>query len=103
MGSVAEREKTLHQGTVWPWLTMFFVEGYLKVHKRGGIPFIKNIIDGFEEEMTEHCIGTIPESYNGNPPHVGKGAISQAWSIASVIRANKRIFEFSEQHKTVEA
>jgi predicted glycogen debranching enzyme len=77
-GSISERDKTLHQGTVWPWLLMFFVDGYLKIHKRGGLPFVKNIIEGFEEEMTEHCIGTIPENYNGNPPHQGKGAISQA-------------------------
>lgn len=95
-GSVAEREKTLHQGTVWPWLLMFFVEGYLKIHKRGGMPFVKKLIEGFEEEMTEHCIGTIPENYNGNPPHQGKGAISQAWSVAAVIRAYKMIINFTE-------
>lgn len=95
-GSVSEREKTLHQGTVWPWLIMFFIEGYLKIHNRGGIPFVKKIIEGFEDEMTEHCIGTIPENYNGNPPHVGKGAISQAWSVSAVIRANKKIVRFSE-------
>jgi predicted glycogen debranching enzyme len=102
-GSIQEREKTLHQGTVWPWLVLFFIEGYLKIHKRGGIPFVKKIIEGFEEEMTEHCIGTIPENYNGNPPHDGKGSISQAWSVAAVIRANKKIIEFSEQNNTVEA
>jgi len=95
-GSISEREKTLHQGTVWPWLLMFFVEGYLKIHKRGGLPFVKKLIEGFEEEMTEHCIGTIPENYNGNPPHQGKGAISQAWSVAALIRANKLVVNFLE-------
>ena len=95
-GSISEREKTLHQGTVWPWLLMFFVEGYLKIHKRGGLPFVKKLIEGFEEEMTEHCIGTIPENYNGNPPHQGKGAVSQAWSVAALIRANKMAVNFLE-------
>lgn len=95
-GSISERDKTLHQGTVWPWLLMFFVDGYLKIHKRGGLPFVKNIIEGFEEEMTEHCIGTIPENYNGNPPHQGKGAISQAWSVAALIRCNKLAIKFVE-------
>ncbi|WP_299582581.1 amylo-alpha-1,6-glucosidase [uncultured Sunxiuqinia sp.] len=95
-GSVAEREKTLHMGTVWPWLLQFFVEGYLKIHKRGGLPFVKKIIEGFEEEMTEHCIGTIPENYNGNPPHKGKGAISQAWSVSALIRAYKMALKFIE-------
>lgn len=95
-GSVSEREKTLHQGTVWPWLIMFFIEGYLKVHKRGGLPLIKRIIEGFEEEMIDHCVGSIPENYNGNPPHKGKGAISQALSVAGVIRAYKIVINFAE-------
>ena len=95
-GNISEREKTLHQGTVWPWLIMFFIEGYLKIHKRGGMPFVKRIIEGFEEEMTEHCIGSIPENYNGNPPHPGKGAISQAWSVAGVIRAYELTARFVE-------
>jgi glycogen debranching enzyme len=88
-GNIQERELTIHQGTVWPWFISFFVESYLRIHKRGGLPFVKKIIEGFEEEMTEHCIGTISEIYNGNPPHRGKGAISQAWSVAALIRAYK--------------
>ncbi len=95
-GSIAEREKAIHQGTVWPWLILFFVEGYLKIHKRGGLPFVKKIMEGFEEDMTEHCIGTISETYNGNPPHTAKGATSQAWSVAAVIRAYKMVMNFDE-------
>ena len=88
-GDNQERELTIHQGTAWPWFISFFVESYLKIHKRGGLPFVKKIIDGFEEEMTEHCVGTISEMYNGNPPHMAKGAISQAWSVAALIRSCK--------------
>ncbi len=95
-GNVAEREKSLHQGTVWPWLILFFVEGYLKIHKRGGLPFVMKIMEGFEEEVTEHCIGSISETYNGNPPHVAKGAVSQAWSVAGVIRAYNKVMDFEE-------
>lgn len=95
-GSVMIREKAVHQGTVWPWLIQFFIEGYLKIHKTGGMPFVKKIIDGFEDDMSEHCIGTIAEMYNGNPPHNAKGAISQAWSIGAVIRAYKLINNFEE-------
>lgn len=88
-GNIQERELTIHQGIVWPWFISFFVESYIRIHKRGGLPFVKKIIEGFEEEMTEHCVGTISEMYNGNPPHRGKGAISQAWSVAALIRAYK--------------
>jgi len=95
-GNNHERELTLHQGTVWPWFVSFFVEGYLRIHGRGGLPFVKKIIEGFEDEMTEHCIGTISEIYNGNPPHRGKGAISQAWSVAALIRASKLLENYEE-------
>lgn len=86
-GNEQQREEAIHQGTIFPWLIGFFIEGYLKVHQRGGLAFTKTIMEGFEEEMTQHCIGTISEVYNGNPPHTGKGAISQAWNIAEILRA----------------
>ena len=95
-GNINEREMTVHQGTAWPWLMSFFVEGYLNIHKSGGLPFVKKIIEGFEEEMTEHCIGTISEMYNGNPPHKAKGAVSQAWSVAALIHATKILEKYQE-------
>jgi predicted glycogen debranching enzyme len=93
-GNENERESAMHQGTVLPWLLGAFVEGYLSLHKKGGIGFVKSIIDGFVEEMTQHCISTISELYNGNPPHKGKGAISQAWNIGEILRAYNIITEY---------
>ena len=86
-GNPEEREAAVHMGAAYPWLIQFFVEGYLKIHKKGGLPFVKQILESFEEEMTEHCVGTVSEMYDGNPPHLGKGAISQAWSVAGVVRS----------------
>jgi len=88
-GNPTERELAVHQGAVYPWLFRFFVEGYIKVHGRGGLPFVKKLTEAFEEELNEHCIGTLSEMYNGNPPHKAKGAISQAWNVASVAEAFK--------------
>jgi len=86
-GSPEEREAAIHQGAVWPWLMPFFVEAYLDIHQAGGLPFVKQFMEFFEEEMTEHCIGTLSEMYDGNPPHNAKGAISQAWNVAGVYYA----------------
>lgn len=86
-GNEQQREMAIHQGTIFPWLIGFFIEGYLKIHQRGGLSFVRNIMDGFEEEMTNQCIGTISEVYDGNPPHIGRGAISQAWNIGEILRA----------------
>ena len=95
-GNPQEREACVHMGAVHPWLLQFFVEAYLKIHKRGGLPFVKQIIDSFEEEMTENCVGTVSEMYDGNPPHAGKGAISQAWNVAGVKYALNLIQKYRE-------
>jgi len=94
-GDKKQRDLALHQGSVFPWLAAFFAEGYLSIHKKGGLSFIKKMIEGFEEEMSQHCLGTIPECFSGNPPHVGKGAVSMAWNVASVLRIIKLIDKYS--------
>ncbi len=90
-GSIAQQGLALHQGTAYPWLMAFFADAYLKLHKQGGVTFIKRLLDGFEKEMSENCLGTISECYNGNPPHSGKGAVSMAWNVAGVLRVIKLI------------
>ncbi|MGE4587811.1 MAG: amylo-alpha-1,6-glucosidase [Mangrovibacterium sp.] len=94
-GSVSIREKAIHQGVAWPWLIQFFIEGYLDIHRSGGLPFVKRIIDAFEADMTEDCIGTIAEMYNGDPPYNAGGAVSQAWSVGAVIRSYRMYNGFS--------
>lgn len=95
-GNHNEREMAVHQGTVWPWLIQFFVEAYLKIHKRGGLPFVKQIMESFEDDLTEHCIGTMSEMYNGDPPHRAKGAVSQAWNVAGVVYATHLVQNYKE-------
>ena len=95
-GGPDEREMATHQGAVWPWLMQFFAEAYLKIHKQAGVTFIKQLLEAFEEEMTEHSIGTISEMYNGDPPHRAKGAISQAWNVAAIVYASNLVLHYSE-------
>ena len=85
-GDQAERDLAYHQGTVWPWLLGHFAEGYLKLYGKDGVAYIKGLYKGFEAVMTEHGIGTISEIYDGDPPHAARGAISQAWSVAELLR-----------------
>ncbi|WP_066632323.1 glycogen debranching enzyme N-terminal domain-containing protein [Labilibacter marinus] len=89
------RELGIHQGAVWPWLASFYAEGYLKLHKQSGISHIKRLADNFEEEMVQHCIGTLSEYYDGNPPHMGKGAVSMAWNVAGVLKVLKLIEKYN--------
>jgi predicted glycogen debranching enzyme len=94
-GDARQRDLALHQGTVFPWLAAFFAEAYLDIHKQGGLSFVKHMLDGFEEEIRDHGIGTIAECFNGNPPQVGKGAISMAWNVAGVLRIMNLIEKYN--------
>ncbi len=90
-GSQVERDNAYHQGTVWPWLLEHFVKAYMDIHKNSGTGMAKQIFSGFHEDMTIHGVGSISEIYDGDPPHTPRGAISQAWSVAALLRINEMI------------
>ena len=96
-GEQASLDKSYHQGTVWPWLLGHFAEGYLRLYKKNGVPFIRDIIKSFEDEMKVHGIGTISEVFDGDPPHKPGGTISQAWSVAELLRMNELIKKYNRK------
>jgi predicted glycogen debranching enzyme len=85
-GDQKKRDTAYHQGTVWPWLIGPFCDGWLRVYGEGGVSRVRKLIMGFEGTLTEAGISTISEIYDGDPPHESRGAISQAWSVAEVLR-----------------
>lgn len=85
-GNIEARDSAYHQGTAWPWLLGAYAEAYLKIHGKSGLAEIKKLVKGFEGEMKLHGLGSISELYNGDPPHHGKGAISEAASVAELRR-----------------
>lgn len=87
IGTQEQRDYAYHQGTAWPWLTGFYLEAYLRVYKMSGINYIDRQLIGFEEELFYHCVGTIPELFDGNPRFSGRGAISFAMNVSGILRA----------------
>lgn len=85
-GNQINRDLAYHNGTVWAWPLGHFVEGYLKLHGKSALNFVQKIIKGFDDVMTQYGIGTVAEIYDGDPPHRPKGAVSQAWSVAELLR-----------------
>lgn len=86
VGPQTKRDYAYHQGTAWPWLGGFYMEACLRLYKRSRLSFIERQMIGYEDEMTSHCIGTIPELFDGNPPFTGRGAISFAMNVAEILR-----------------
>jgi len=85
-GPIRHRDLSYHQGTVWPWLLGAYADAYARLYKKNAIPVLEQIYYGMEPTLFEHGIGTIGEVFSGDPPHRPGGAISQAWSVAEVLR-----------------
>jgi predicted glycogen debranching enzyme len=64
-GDSEQRDLAYHQGTVWSWLLGPFITAHI----------------------SEAGLGSISEIFDGNPPHKPRGCISQAWSVAEILRS----------------
>ncbi len=91
LGSPEERERAYHNGPSRPWLIGMYADAYIKVFGMSGVSYIDRMLIGFEDEMSQNCIGTISQLYDGNPPFTGRGAISQATNVAEVLRTLRNL------------
>ena len=95
LGSPEERELALHQGPARPWLMGFYADAYLRVFGMSGVSYIDRMLIGFEDEMSQGCIGSLSQLYDGNPPFTGRGAISDATNVAEVLRTLRTLKKFN--------
>ncbi|MDR2147479.1 MAG: 4-alpha-glucanotransferase, partial [Tannerella sp.] len=86
-GSQYDRDMAYHQGTAWPWLIYFYITAYLEFFGKRGVTFVERLFITLEEEMSQHCIGTFSELFDGTPPYTGRGAPSFLLSLAAVENA----------------
>lgn len=95
VGPQIQRDYAYHQGTAWPWLAGFYMEACLKIYKYSRLSFIERQLVGYEEEMFYHCLGTLPELFDGNPPFHGRGAISFAMNVGGILRVLKLMEKYN--------
>ena len=99
-----------HNGTIWPWLLGPFVKAYLKTEKYTPESrkyaynnFIKPMLDVFNDMWD----GSISEIFDGDPIYAPEGCITQAWSVAEILRTciediEKISSEFKDQYSLPE-
>ena len=95
VGPQVQRDYAYHQGTAWPWLGGFYLEACLKLYKRTRLSFVERQMVGYEDEMAYHCLGSISEVFDGNPPFHGRGATSFAMNVGEILRT----FALLEKYK----
>ncbi len=87
-GTPAQRAAAAQAGGAWPWLLGAYWGGYLATY--GQTPAartaLSRAVERFQDQLGEGGWGTIPEWYEGQAPHTPRGAPSQAWSVAELLR-----------------
>lgn len=95
-GDQHTRDLAYHNGIVFPWLLEHFTEGYLRIHGKNGLPFIKRIYQEFEPQLLNHGIGSVSEAFEPDPPYKAVGAISQATSVSALLRMKEFIDRYEK-------
>ena len=85
-GDLRARDAAYHQGTVWAWLIGPFIDAWLKVYPED-CAGSRRFLEGFIPHLSEGGMGTIGEIFDAEPPYTPRGCISQAWSVAEVLRS----------------
>ena len=90
-GDRASRDRAYHNGTVWPWLLGPFTTAFLRTKDYSEFmrefAFRNFLAPLFTRQIFEGGLGTLGEIFDGDPPHVPRGCIAQAWSVAEPLRA----------------
>ncbi len=85
-GDLWTRDAAYHQGTVWSWLLGHFVDAWLRTHP-GERARARDFLKGLVGHLDEAGLGSVSEVFDGDPPFRPGGCISQAWSVAELLRS----------------
>jgi predicted glycogen debranching enzyme len=89
-GDLRARDAAYHQGTIWPWLIGPYMDGWIRVHPEQ-VDEAHGILAAFAQHLSEAGIGSVSEIFDAEPPYTPRGCISQAWSVAELLRALSRL------------
>lgn len=85
-GDPFTRDGAYHQGTVWGWLIGPYLTAWMRHGGNEGRIVAQQSLGAFTEHLSEGCIGSVAEIFDGDAPHEPRGAVAQAWSVAELLR-----------------
>ncbi|MGZ6387898.1 MAG: amylo-alpha-1,6-glucosidase [Ktedonobacterales bacterium] len=88
-GDQYQRDTAYHQGPVWTWLMGAYAEAHDQVY-HDPVAALALLLP-FEDHLRDAGLGTISEILEGDPPHLPRGCIAQAWGVAEVLRMWRRL------------
>ena len=94
IGSMQERDRAYHQGTVWAFPLGAYYRAWIKYLKQDAsdmtATYKTELAEGIEAIrywLEEGCLGQLAEIYDGAKPTVSRGCFAQAWSVGELLRA----------------
>ena len=92
IGNQRQRDLAYHQGSVWPFLLLFYGKLLEKVESRQKAKEqIEELLWFFREKVMQGEYASIPELYDGENPTVPRGAPAQAWSVFAIIELEEML------------
>ncbi|HJU15180.1 MAG TPA: amylo-alpha-1,6-glucosidase [Stellaceae bacterium] len=88
-GGVVARDGGYHQGPVWPWLMGPYALAHYRVH--GDAAAAQHLLRPIGDHLLDAGLGQVSEILDGDPPHTPRGCPAQAWSVATVLEAWRRL------------
>jgi predicted glycogen debranching enzyme len=90
-GDQHARDRAYHQGTVWPWLSGFYVEAALRAASPDRLDAERKALgqwlDGFLPELDRAGLDHISEVFDAEEPQRPGGTFAQAWNTGELLRA----------------
>lgn len=111
-GDAMHRDAAYHQGTVWSYLLGAYIDALMKTGGPGAKKEAIQVIENFKYHLSEGCIGSVSEIFDGDAPHHSRGCVAQAWGVAEILRviieyeldrATKKQSKKIEKEKLMEA
>lgn len=84
-GGVQERDGGYHQGPVWAWLLGHYALAEYRVF--GDAALARSRLEPVRDHLLDAGLGAVSEIFDGDAPHIPRGAPAQAWSVGCVLAA----------------
>jgi predicted glycogen debranching enzyme len=81
------RDGAYHMGTIWPWLLGPYFDAVTAVDgpESARAEFLA-LLPGLRRHLATAGLGTVSEIFDADDPFTPRGCISQAWSVAELLR-----------------
>jgi len=88
VGDIVRRDHAYHQGSAFPWLLGPLVTAYVRAY--GPTPDTRRTVRAWLrpclDYLNDQGVGTLPELFDGDAPHLPGGAVADARAVGELLR-----------------